>query len=777
MADRVSTVLLRYLLDRAALSQTEQETRRFQRFVQKTGEELRKAFSSAPSRLSDLAIETKRTADGFDELRQSINRAAEEQDRFLNQRSQFSRGASTLSSAFSSAASLAGGGSASEALRVVDNLVGTLGQLPRFSQGVRDIAAGLQAAPGILGNVASQGAAMAGSLGSVLAVAGPAVVALGAVSIAFAKFNEGLEAAKRVLDAATRANQTYYELLGSGATSDEVQQQLDQLRQQNEAAKAELASIENAFASGFQSYADAHGDFIARLVYGASQITNVDDELTARADELRVTIAENEQTIGRLDAALQNNSFSANDAAQAQEELAEAQARAAEAAARQLAQLRAQRDQLLENFRLQQQQIAQDRALRDSREKEDEALRATAARERALSQIEAAETASALRIVQIRDDANRQLLKLDQNFLRESARARAQAIKAIERVNRDADREDAKARERARKEEARIEAQFRKEQRRALQDHNRSLQDAERANDVIAFIAEQERFATEQQRRQEDYDDEKRLRQEQYEEEQREREEQRRQRIEDIRAAAEEERLLREQQLDEQKAALIEQARERILAEQEQTRARIAEIKAGYIEEQRLADEARRRRLDRQAEDDKIADQRRLDALNRQLADLDARMKAELDVLRKTTEQKAAVERNAAAQTASAIQTVFIAAINVIAARAAALFAYNAYGGLGAKPKAFAEGGIVTRPTPAILGERGPEAIVPLINKSEGLGTALARYGLRGQSGPLVSISGITIHGDGVTMPEVEVALNKLGATIIRGIQQARNPA
>src|SRR5712691_8613747 len=79
--------------------------------------------------------------------------------------------------------------------------------------------------PGILGEAATEGEALAGGLGSVLAVAGPLVLAVGAVAVGFKVFvTDTLEPANKALQEATASVDAYYLAIGKG-TKESLQKQ------------------------------------------------------------------------------------------------------------------------------------------------------------------------------------------------------------------------------------------------------------------------------------------------------------------------------------------------------------------------------------------------------------------------------------------------------------------------------------------------------------------------------------------------------------------------
>lgn len=160
----------------------------------------------------------------------------------------------------------------------------------------------------------------------IAAAAAPMVAVLAPAAAGIIALNASLSETKRVVDAATVANQRYYELLAQGATTAVIEQQIEAQRRVLQAAKDELAQTEQAFAAGFAGATETFSlnlfgleieDLGGRIAYGLGQITNADDALTARADELRTSIFNAEAEVNRLTGSLGSTELAANDTADA----------------------------------------------------------------------------------------------------------------------------------------------------------------------------------------------------------------------------------------------------------------------------------------------------------------------------------------------------------------------------------------------------------------------------------------------------------------------------
>lgn len=154
-----------------------------------------------------------------------------------------------------------------------------------------------------------------GTLGPIGAVAAGAVAGL---AIGIQLLNKQLEGAKRALTAALNAQQTYYRALET-QTSDQVQQQITNLRRQRQIIGQQLFETQVALISGFQQTTDVFGDASAR-VKDALGLTPY-QELQKRFEELALQASQTDQEIARYTQGLQDNAFAANDARIALEQL------------------------------------------------------------------------------------------------------------------------------------------------------------------------------------------------------------------------------------------------------------------------------------------------------------------------------------------------------------------------------------------------------------------------------------------------------------------------
>lgn len=164
---------------------------------------------------------------------------------------------------------------------------------------------------------------LTGSLPAPVLAAGAAIAVLGTGVVAL---NTILADNKGKMDAATKANTTYYDLIRNKTTSSELQKQINDLSTAQAADLAELQSITQAFESGFSETANIIGNDGAKILFALGQVSDADDLLTARADELRKSTSENFASINTLMRAQGSAAVVANDLAAATEAAAKAEA-------------------------------------------------------------------------------------------------------------------------------------------------------------------------------------------------------------------------------------------------------------------------------------------------------------------------------------------------------------------------------------------------------------------------------------------------------------------
>jgi hypothetical protein len=412
--------------------------------------------------------------------------------------------------------------------------------------------------------------------------------------------------------------------------------------------------------------------------------------------------------------------------------------------------LEAQSIKVLEDFARAQSELTQDRQLRDIRELEDynnEVAQANREHQADLADINKDGNEAIA-------DINADIKDLQTDFYSSEIEATQDYRKDLKKLNR----------------------QYQIEDKQALDDHLASLRDAEQNNDVIAFLQAQQSFKQEQK----------------------EKETARSEEFKELNNQYNEERQLRRREFNERK----QQLQQEINLTRQQTQQKLQEARQAFQQEQQEANQARQLELQRQRQDDQIADQRARQALNRQLADINRKAQAEINAIRQVTsaigQLQAVANRIAGSAVGSSSsyrgasssgstplgqksyeQNSIRSSASVILGSSGQRVANDQLG------FAFADGGIVNRPTIGMVGEGGrPEAIIPF-ERSKGLPSALRDYGImpsgRGAGGAVVHLNfapNLTV-GDIATGNEVSKALqdfaNDLTSQLDTGLKRAIN--
>lgn len=153
-----------------------------------------------------------------------------------------------------------------------------------------------------------------GQLGAALGIAG---VAVAAVAIALAKFNEGLEGSKRLLEGALAAQRNYYDALAE-MTSAEAGERINELQRVRPLLEQEAAEARGALDSAFAQLQQQFGDFDARLQINSEAFAGLRDAAT----KAEAALTENVHTEARLTQGRKAGVFAANDAIAAENKLA-----------------------------------------------------------------------------------------------------------------------------------------------------------------------------------------------------------------------------------------------------------------------------------------------------------------------------------------------------------------------------------------------------------------------------------------------------------------------
>lgn len=699
----------------------------------------------------------------------------------LNQKAgsvDFSGAQGDISTATSSIASLAGNfGVDTGGVQIISDLTGVIEYLPKFQQGLKDTAATLQNAGGSIGQLASAGGQLGGmlggvgsSVGSILAVAAPAAAAVGAVGLAISAYTSLIEEQARAVEAAKAqlAGDTQGRIDNAltikTASSESVKAQLEEQKIKLEITRKDLADRRAQLEIVRQQYEALGASFDPAQRAALGQAGEVWE-----AEIARLTAAETD-----LAASVENTTnnilpaIAAREAEQKAIEDAEAALKKREQAEKTLATLADQRAGLESQAALQAGETAAARALRDAREQEDfdRARETTLAKH--VDRLAAIEADGQQRIVDLRKQGVKRLADADKGIgetNQKIAELAGTLAKDISEAEARAAGDRAKTLDKARQDEQKALVDFNRRKRAIQQSFDDAAFDAELTSDVLALIEAERRRDAELKQNSEQFDDAKQQRQQALADELAKIEEQKQARIAEIQAAAEARRQELERELAERQAARAALVSE-IQAQLEAEKTRIAETKKAaqdaLTEQLASEDAARKLRLQRQAEDDRITDQQRRAALNRQLADIQAKALAE----QQAAGLVAAAWTNAGKQAAAAAPAP--------GTSSSLSSPYRAPSSGGARQRiAFASGGIVTRPTVGLLGERPGyhEALIPF-QQSQGIGAGLKAAGLTGGNQVVINLGSI---GGDVSRAEVESNLKALGDAVLHILADARN--
>lgn len=304
--DKISSVLLQYNVDRASLNQAILASAKVRGEMQyvattakqqtleinKAGEAVRNAFGSVSSnRLKELSSNTQSATKQMVQLKEAATGAQLEIKKLSS-----IKAADIVDPELGDV--IGGGGGFSRA------------SIGRFGAKIRNLPStqipGTSLATDAIGNIMR----LIGGLPTPLIAVGAGFAAVGASVVLL---NASLTESKAKLDAAAIANTKYYDLLREKTTSGELQTQINDLVTKLDADQAELDTINKSFASGFNAATDQFGNFIGGVLYSFSQVSNADDNLVKRADELKASVAADVETLKTLRNAQDSDAISKND--------------------------------------------------------------------------------------------------------------------------------------------------------------------------------------------------------------------------------------------------------------------------------------------------------------------------------------------------------------------------------------------------------------------------------------------------------------------------------
>lgn len=376
----------------------------------------------------------------------------------------------------------AGLGGAERGLTLGGEGVALLEELPRLKDAFKAAGPALQVTTQALGltNLASTGASLGlgATAASLFAIAVPVALvaaAVGSVIFVFKQFTAAAAEQTKVLATQLDAQRAVSEAIGEGLTSDEAQSRIEEIQRQRESEIGLLGNLENAY----QSMENQLGPLSGVVKVFSSQ----EQELADTIDEARANVAGLDAEMRQLESALANESFATNDAAIAEAELTDARQTAVEEADRLAAtigQFESKRADLIESNMIKEanaleiatlnQEFADEDQLAQEQEHQTNLLDIASEGQRKIeaisSELSALPAERLTELSEVESEGNKELSQVRQSFFEKSSTS-------LEKFQRDS---------------ARIETETAKKRIRLLEDVQDQLDDAARANDVIAFL-------------------------------------------------------------------------------------------------------------------------------------------------------------------------------------------------------------------------------------------------------------------------------------------------
>jgi hypothetical protein len=425
--------------------------------------------------------------------------------------------------------------------------------------------------------------------------------------------------------------------------------------------------------------------------------------------------------------------------------------------------------------------------------------------DRKIEDIRAASLESLANIETAHTDA---ILKAGDKRLAALKKSQADEESATSKVNKEYMDSELKANQKFHDDEIKAGKAASKERLKILDDTYQNELDATAANDVIAFIRAQREGEKKLKDEKETVDQAAQDRKAAYLEERQQARENREKALADIkaqgeasRAAAEDEFKTAQHQADQAQQDAIDRQKkgdeERIAAEETSLLQRISAIQDNYHLEESLIDDIFAKRKTKYTEDDKIINERLDLALKRHAEDLDTKAKAETDSHGRIVTTKSNAEQKAAGDTANYTARAYgqaavtigagltglvtSLAVAIAAAKTAAAGSLSgAFGGTGSgggsssggagAGTAFANEGIVRKPTLALIGEKlkpGQYEAVMKFDSSQGLPRG-------GDGGTVINIGDIDLSGSELTAPQVKEAIYDAIYGALDGTKAAR---
>lgn len=652
-------------------------------------------------------------------------------------------------------------------LQAVDSLKGLSDTLTRL--------------PGIIGNVASSGASllaplggMAAEMGAVLAVVAPVAIVLAAFALGMAALDASLKGAKQSLDAALQAEDNYYKAVAE-MTTEQVETQKATLEKALPALQAQAGELQGGIDAVWKQAVAQFGDAGARALQAAGKLPIGD--LQTKLDDVNKQIQANIDTTTRYSQGLSINAFAANDAAAAEADLA---AKRQQAIAT-VESLEGQRTSIIQNNADQVAQIEENRGINATREEQDfnrNRTRARLAQDAVEAQIE---TQGQDRILQIRTQGMQRVAQIDKQIGKLNENLAAAELDLIKRKATLASEFMASELEAIRKEkedEQKIDKEYNKQRAKLLSDLSDNLLDAEANNDVNAFIQAENAGKKQLDELAQNHDDQSQERQKAFDDEREQAQVQFQARLQDLQEQADARKQDIQDQISEQKAAraeTIQSIKDQQQAEQDRI---IAAKKASdQTFQDRIAQEDTDRKIrnDRLKADQDLEDSRRKAQNDKQLANIQTQETAALNSAQLIGNSFSSMASNVGSIVSGVIARIRSSATSSSYSGGSGGSSSGSSSGYGFSgtihATAFANEGMVNRPTIGLLGEKllpGQMEGVFKFKPSEGLPP-----GMSGQGGINLSIGTLTIGSD-MGRTEVEDAIRDGLYGVLDGLQLAK---
>lgn len=412
---------------------------------------------------------------------------------------------------------------------------------------------------------------------------------------------------------------------------------------------------------------------------------------------------------------------------------------------------------------------------------------------------------SEAKIIDIRRKSLETLVSLEQKRIDALAQVETNRLAGIQKINDDYIKSEGKAFRDYRQREIEMLRDYQEQRLRILNDTEDAIFAAEQSNDVIALARARDEGL--KQLRELDDQSSKQQRQlvEQFERESQARDEAHRERLSQIEVQASEARAKAEENFQREQDSLRQQTQERISAEEAALQQTVTQLQDRYRLEQELVDGIFAGRGDQYIADNETYLEQLQQRHEAELAALDEKAAAEISLTQKMVSQKSQIEQQGLQAFATAAGRVINTLLDGIQRQANQLIQQqqravqqsvqqvngavnNFFGGSsgssgGAAPqfRAFANEGIATGPTVALLGEKLPPGYAEGVVKfklSDGLPASIMNRA-EGSAGDSVNINVGDINvGDGVSANEVQTALQnglrRLGETILNAQLRAR---